>query len=62
MIPEEFKIYYKSLGKQTQELIIEELLGYNQSSDHFEDPKSTPLKCPHCSSAQIVSHGKNLTR
>ena len=59
MIPEDFKIYYKSLSLSTQQRIIEELLGLGQKEESLLDPKITPLKCPHCNSTHVVGNGKN---
>lgn len=59
MVPEEFKTYYLGLSTKMQAVVIEELLGYSQTNDGFEDPKNTPLKCPHCASGHIVGNGKS---
>lgn len=60
MIPEEFKTYYLGLTKQVQESVIEELLGYGQFGESLEDPKNTPLKCPHCCLGHVVGNGKSI--
>lgn len=59
MIPEDFKVYYLSLSKGSQELLIEELMGYGQEGQELADPDISPLKCPHCRGSHVVGNGKN---
>jgi len=61
MVPEDFKIYYKSLSESDQKQLIKELLDFNVSDQDLEVNISSPLNCVHCKSDQIVGYGKNKT-